>query len=1258
MQFVRNGPEIPERLLQAHEDGRVVFFCGAGISYPARLPGFEGLVEKLFENLNVPPNNLQLAAIKAKRFDSAIGLLESDFPGGREAVRREIVDILSPDFDAPNAIATHEALLTLSRTRSGRMRLVTTNFDRLFEETIHRVNLTVTRNVAPFLPIPKNRWDSVVYLHGLLPANPTGEDLNRLIVSSGDFGLAYLIERWAARFVSELFRNYMVCFVGYSINDPVLRYMTDALAADRLLGESAPEMFAFGSFSKSKEDAVRTEWSAKNVTPILYKEHSRHFYLHATLRVWANTYRDGVRGKERIVIENAMSPPMASTKQDNFVGRMLWALSDREGLPAKRFAEMEPTPPLDWLGPLRELRFGCDDLDRFGVPAASKDVKLTFCLIRRPTPYTHAPEMTIVYPIQPSVRLDRPMGFLVQWLSKHLGDPKLLIYLAQEGGNLHPQFVREVDSRLNEFDRQDGKKNAKDSKTSAIDIPGVVPRAEMLTLWRVFLSGRIKLLTPTLDLFSWILRLNRDGMSPSLRIELRRLLTPCISIRSPIRLPDETSDQDESLRIKDLVDWELVLASEHVHTAISELSKNPHWNSALPSLLDDFVLLLRDSLDLARELGGADDFGDRSYLHQPSISPHPQNKDYRDWTALIDLVREAWLALVDQSHDRARIAAERWWTYPYPLFKRLVFFAATVDGVIPPERAVDWLLADDHWWLWSDETQREVFRLLIVLSPQLDGNLLEVVENAILVGPPRDMFDPEMTSDEWKRLTDREIWLRLAKLNSSGVTLGATAAGKLVELEAMYPRWKLSPDDREEFPFWVGDGDEWRSFLATPRRRRELIDWLKSHPKRDAWQDDDWRQRCRDSFCTTLFALFSLSRANEWPTERWKEALSAWSIDELAKKSWRHVAPIMIGAPDHVIGDLTHALAWWLQEIAKVFDENEDLFVRLCRKVLRAVQPDGKPPDDPVGKALNHSVGLTTDALLRWWYRSGLEDDQGLPEDLVSIFNEICDVGVDKFRHGRVLLAAHTITLYRVDNNWTRGHLIPLFDWSQSAVEAKGAWEGFLWAPRVYGPLMEEMKNSFLETSRHYADLGKHDRQYASVLTFVALDPKETFSPSELASAVHSLPIEGLRESANALTRSLDAAGEQAENYWTHRVKPYLRRIWPKSIEFVSEQISESLGRLCIAASDQFPDALLMVRPWLIPVEHPDFLVRKLNESGLCSRFPELSLEYLDLVVGVEPKWVPAVLKASLDVIVASSPEIGENPKFRRLDELVRRARP
>ena len=87
MQFVRHGPDIPERLLQAHEDGRVVFFCGAGISYPAHLPGFAGLVENLYATLATTPNAVQQAAIKAGQFDTAIGLLDAEIVGGRETVR-------------------------------------------------------------------------------------------------------------------------------------------------------------------------------------------------------------------------------------------------------------------------------------------------------------------------------------------------------------------------------------------------------------------------------------------------------------------------------------------------------------------------------------------------------------------------------------------------------------------------------------------------------------------------------------------------------------------------------------------------------------------------------------------------------------------------------------------------------------------------------------------------------------------------------------------------------------------------------------------------------------------------------------------------------------------------------------------------------------------------------------------------------------------------------------------------------------------
>ena len=65
MQFVTNGPDIPDALLQAHEEGRVVFFCGAGISYPAGLPGFKGLVDEIYQRVGTTRSDIEHDAYRA-----------------------------------------------------------------------------------------------------------------------------------------------------------------------------------------------------------------------------------------------------------------------------------------------------------------------------------------------------------------------------------------------------------------------------------------------------------------------------------------------------------------------------------------------------------------------------------------------------------------------------------------------------------------------------------------------------------------------------------------------------------------------------------------------------------------------------------------------------------------------------------------------------------------------------------------------------------------------------------------------------------------------------------------------------------------------------------------------------------------------------------------------------------------------------------------------------------------------------------------
>lgn len=1262
MQFVRHGPDIPERLLQLHEDGHVVFFCGAGISYPARLPGFSGLVDRLYQALSVTPNPVQQSAIKAGQFDTAIGLLEAEDKRGREGVRRKMAEILTPDLTAPNATTTHEALLTLAQNRKGHTRLITTNFDRLFEEVRAAKSLTFQEFKAPLLPVPKTRWDGLVYLHGLLPDTPTVRDLDRLVISSGDFGLAYLTERWAARFVSELFRNFTVCFVGYSINDPVLRYMMDALAADRLLGESPPEMFAFGSYAKGKEVERANEWKAKNVTPILYREPRRHdhAYLHKALQAWAKTYHDGVRGKEQIVVQSARFRPLASTKQDDFVGRVLWALSDPGGLPAKRFAELDPVPSLDWLEPLSQDLYRHADLGRFGVPPQTAlDDTLTYSLTGRPTPYSLAPWMAIVDSGQRRSQWDAVMHELARWLIRHIDDPKLLLWLIKRGGQPHDQLVLLIERRIDDLDKLVSSGNTAELARIRANAPNAIPRQAMRTLWRLLLNGHVRSRRRDLSIYSWRDQFKRDGLTASVRFALRETLKPCLSLRDPFRWSGEGDDDGTQDHIKNIVEWEVVLASDHVHSGLRDLPKNEQWMAALLELLDDFSALLRDALDLMRELGGVDSQNDHSYVHQPSISDHSQNKDFYEWTALIELTRDAWLATAEKLPERARIAADLWAHGPYPVFRRLALFAAAQGRVVPLRQALDWLLADGRRWLWSKETRRETMRLLVFLAPQLDASLLAELEQAILAGPPRDLYRADIEPDAWNNIVDHGVWLRLAKVAQAGAPLSAEGRSRLDALSAQNP-WQLAADESDEFPIWmgggwVGDRDPWKPFTPVPRTRRGVLDYLLAHPVLEDSQRDDWRKLCSERFQATAYALCKLAQQNNWPVERWRDALQAWGEEKLRDRSWHFMAQVVVGAPDDLVQAVSHGISWWLQAVAKTFEGHEDHFLTLAQRILRLDFENDGDTDDPVFRAINHPIGHVSQALLDWWYRQKPDDGQGLPQAIKPIFTEICDTRIAKFKHSRVLLAAHALSLFRVDKAWAEQHLLPLLDWSRSEAEAQAAWEGFLWSPRLYRPLMEAIKPAFLDTVHHYTQLGKHNEQFAAFLTFTALDPSDTFTIAQLATAIRALPADGLRESAQALVRALEGAGDQREDYWRNRALPFWERIWPKSNDQASVADAESLARLCIAAGGEFPSAIAAVGNWLRVVQHPDYVIQRLQKSGLSSRFPEDALRLLFTILGDQPLWLPPELRQCLEAIGQVNPNLCLDHRFMRVDELARK---
>jgi hypothetical protein len=1262
VQFITNGPDIPDALLQAHEDGRVVFFCGAGISYPAGLPGFDGLVRGVMQLAGEQPDATEDALLGQEQFDRALGLYENRLQGGRSAVRRGLPRVLKPDLSQPRALRTHVALLALARNRRGGIKLVTTNFDRLFEVAANRHRLP-SFTVYPDPPA-RPRWEGIVHLHGRMPEDPSHDDLDRLVLSDGDFGQAYLTHGWAARFVAGLFRDHVLCFVGYSISDPVLRYMTAAQALD---GEA--QMYAFAPVDASDAESAERAWRTKHVLPIAYSTAHGHMALHRTLHVWASIYRHGVRGKERIVARYAHRPPNGAKPGDDFVGRMLWALSDPSGLPARRFAEVNPVPSLDWLLDAFAVdRYGHTDLARFGVlPRDNADPKLRFSLIHRPAPYPLAQPMRLVAGGVAATQWDDVMSQLARWLLRHLNDPRLVLWIAERGGQLHEQWIWQIEHRLDELARLE-----RDGKTSELEdirahAPNAIPGPLMRTLWRLLLSGRVKSPWRESDLYRWKSRLKREGLTATLRLELRELLSPKVRLSKPFRWGKDPESTDEPTRLRQLVDWELVLAADHVHSALRDLA-DAKWQAALPALLEDMQLLLRDALDLLRELGEADERSDRSHWDLPSISPHWQNRGFCDWVSLIELLRDAWLAVRSADSSRAARAAAAWFELPYPTFKRLALFAASQDGCIAPERWVDWLLADGAWWLWAVDTRREVLRLLVLQGSRLTPASQDRLESAIVAGPPREMYRDDLEPDRWQDLIASSVWLHLAKLNASGLSLGATGAARLAELSRLHPQWQLAANERDEFSHWMsGTGDpdyeERRDVDFAPRKRRDLVQWLvKPQPERHPFYEDTWREVCRTRFFHSLYALCDLARQNTWPAGRWREALQVWSEDGMVLRSWRYAAPLVQTMPDTVLQELAHGVTWWLQAASKSIDRHEVILLHMCQRVLDLPLDedsgvrggDGEAIQQPVTEAINHPIGHVTQALINLWFKREPNDGDGLPADIKPLFTQLCDVGVHRFRHGRVLLASRLIALFRVDRPWTEQYLLPRFDWTVDTMEAKAAWEGFLRSPRLYRPLLLAFKPQFLETARHYGELGEHAQQFAAFLTYAALGPVDGYTAEEWRAAIGALPQEGLQESAQALTQALEGAADQREEYWKNRIQPFWQDIWPKSRDLATPDISESLARLCIAAGSEFPAALTAVQDWLHPIEHPYYVIHRLHESGLCGRFPSHALQLLAAIVTSQP-WGAPELGQCLDLIVQSDASLAQDPSYQRLREYARR---
>ena len=212
-------------------------------------------------------------------------------------VNARAVEVLSRGNREPTAL--HRDLLRLY-SKPASVRIVTTNFDSLFEQSAASVFESLPDAFeAPALPLG-TKFSGIVHLHGSI------DRADDMVLTDKDFGRAYLTEGWARRFLVALFRVYTVLFVGYSHNDIVTTYLARALP----IGEA--KRFAL---ARATTDIDR--WRLLGIEPVIYPKSSGddHQALGLGVRGLAEHSRRGVLDWRREIKEIAEKPPSLRKSQ-------------------------------------------------------------------------------------------------------------------------------------------------------------------------------------------------------------------------------------------------------------------------------------------------------------------------------------------------------------------------------------------------------------------------------------------------------------------------------------------------------------------------------------------------------------------------------------------------------------------------------------------------------------------------------------------------------------------------------------------------------------------------------------------------------------------------------------------------------------------------------------------------------------------------------------------------------------------------------
>lgn len=1263
MQFIPNGPSIPDELLVARDAGDVIFFCGAGVSqHEAGLPNFEKLGRNVIQLLGAaqdsPARSLLVKALKMGRMagvggllatDRVFSLLEREFEVAD--VRAAVAKAITPEPDA--GLGAHRTLLTLATSRAGVTRLVTTNFDLLFEAC----DPDLPCSGPPRLPDPLSdrEFRGVVHLHGRVDTDYRQPADEEFIVSSADFGRAYLSDGWATRFIQSLLSRFQIVFVGYTAEDPPVQYLLEAL---NLEAGTRNRLYAF---QDGESEAASALWEHKGVQAIAFDSNDGFGPLWDTLDAWAERASDLDRWYDGLLAK-AVDGPMAL--DPHIRAQIAEVMSTSEGArrsatadvpldarwllafdPLHRFAnpdkidpyveESELFDPFGALGlgsdPIPDADAGDDFLRNRKVPPEALDV---FALNRGDLDDTgdgakaglRGGNAHQTAPLPPR------LNSLGIWLQRIAHQP-IALWWAGHQAALHPDVVRSIESWL----RQD---------------PERFPEA-IRKQWRWLIAARADV-RPDPDMVRYDIeaQARQEGWSASL-------------VRSYIDLYKPQLTASKAYGVRHPLFWEDP-PEKLVHLDVEY--PRPHDGLPIPDEhLAYAVSLFRGHLELAvaleRELTG-DDHIHFEHTRADDNGP-PLTEDEFGIRCPIVILQQLMARLHALDPTAARAEVMRWLaTDPY-VFARMRIWASA-NRLIDPDEGAAILLALSDELFWSTHHQRDLLYAVRDLWPDLSSESRIAIEQRLLT--TTYPWNEEVRGGPSRAGAHHRL-SRLHWLVSQGITFGFDVDAEFASLRQIDPEWSTqigdhTADSHAPEVYSIETDTAPDAIIDTPiplilsaaqeaGRRVDFFDHIQRVPFRGLAEQRPLR---------ALAALTFVARSGEAPISAWSAFLYADARLKDPARMIKLISGRLCQLPLPLLGGIANPVSEWMQRIGhRLYRDAAAVLPMLWTRLVAALALDGenrphRADQSWADDALNAPVGRLVRLLMDDPMKADRVVGGGFPEIWTARANQLLALPGDRRRHALVMLGNQYNWLFNIDPKWAEQALLSAINADDGDGDAM--WDGIFWSARIPSrSLFGRIKPGLVARARRPAMRRKNNEVIAGMLLSGWGGEADAPEPARLLTDVElrEILIHADDELRGQLLWHLGHWSNNVQTRWPERLIPFLRDVWPKQRALRNPSISARLVDLALGSGDQMPAVVAVILPRLVPARSTSMRMMLMTsgpEPHPAHRYPNAMLDLLWAVLGDDPQLWPYKIEDTL-ALLANDPEVGSDS---RLSELRRRS--